>query len=101
MIKTEYYPVLEDAFEACMDKDHDHVLIRHSYPKGTRVHPHTHDAYEWVIATNGHFSVESERDEIEFQLDGENTLVIHYPEGTQHGLTVLGDILEYFVMRDR
>ncbi len=100
MIKTEYYPVMEDAFKTCMDKDHNYVLIRHSYQNGTRIHPHTHDAYEWVIATHGHFRVESEGDEMEFQLDGENTLVIHYPEGTLHSLTVLGDVLEYFVMRN-
>ena len=101
MIKTEHYPNLEEAFEACMGKDHDHVLIRHSYPKGRRIHPHTHDAYEWVIATHGHFKVESEGEELEFQLNGEKTLVIHYPKGTQHGLTVLGDVLDYFVMRNR
>lgn len=100
MIKTENYPVLEDAFEACMDKDHDHVLIRHSYPKGRRIYPHRHDAYEWVIATHGHFRVESEGDQKEFNLDGSETVVIHYPAGTEHALTVLGDVLDYFVMRD-
>ena len=100
MIKAEYYPVLEDAFEACMDKDHDHVLIRHSYPKGRRIHPHRHDAYEWVIATFGHFRVESDGDEKEFNLDGSETVVIHYPAGTEHALTVLGGVLDYFVMRD-
>jgi anti-sigma factor ChrR (cupin superfamily) len=99
MIRTKYYPELEDAFEACMDKDHDHVLIRHSYPKGRQIHPHTHKAYEWVIATHGHFRVESEGDELEFQLNGEKTLVIHYPGGTEHGLTVIGNVLDYFVMR--
>ena len=99
MIKFEYYPNLEDAFEATMDKDYDHVLIRHAYPNGRRINPHRHDAYEWVIATHGHFNVESEGEKKEFKLDGEKTIVIHYPSGTEHGLTVLGDVLEYFVMR--
>ena len=99
MINYEYYSTLEDAFEATMKKDYDHVLIRHAYSKGRRILPHTHDVYEWVIATNGHFKVESEGEEREFKLDGEKTLVIHYPAGTDHGLTVLGDLLEYFVMR--
>lgn len=99
MIKFEYYTSLEDAFEAVMEKDYDHVLIRHAYPKERRIYPHRHDAYEWVIATHGHFKVESEGEEKEFKLDGGKTVVIHYPAGTEHGLTVMGDMLEYFVMR--
>ncbi len=99
MIKFEYYPDLEDAFESVMEKDSDHVLIRHAYPQGTRIYPHKHDVYEWVIATHGYFTAESESEAKEFKLDGEKTLVIHYPAGTEHGLTVLGDVLEYFVMR--
>ena len=99
MIKHEYYPSLEDAFEATMKKDYDHVLIRHAYSRGTRIYPHTHDVYEWVIATQGHFVAESEGEKREFKLDGDKTLVIHYPAGTDHGLTVIGDVLEYFVMR--
>ena len=99
MIKIEYYSSLEEAFESTMSKDYDHVLIRHAYPKGTRIYPHRHEVYEWVVATYGHFKVESEGEEKEFNLNGEKTLVIHYPAGTEHGLTVLGDVLEYFVMR--
>ncbi len=101
MIKTEYYPDLEAAFEACMEKDYDHVLVRHSYPKGRRIYPHRHDAYEWVIATHGHFKAESEGDEEEFKLDGKETVVIHYPPRKEHGLTVLSGMLDYFVMRNR
>ncbi len=100
MIKIDYFPALEDAFDACMDKDYVHVLIRHSYPKGRRIYPHRHDAYEWVIATHGHFKVESEGDHKEFHLDGGETVVIHYPAGTEHALTVLGEVLDYFVMRN-
>ncbi|MBT3283389.1 hypothetical protein HN807_12625 [Candidatus Bathyarchaeota archaeon] len=99
MIKTEYFPALEDAFDACMDKDYDHILIRHAYQKGRRIHPHRHDAYEWVIATHGHFKVESEGNKKEFNLDGSITVAIHYPAGTEHALTVLGEVLDYFVMR--
>lgn len=99
MIKYEYYPTLEDAFENSMKKDFDHILIRHAYRKRTRISPHIHDKYEWVIATHGHFVAESEGDEEEFNLNGEKALVIHYPAGTEHGLTVLGDVLEYFVMK--
>jgi quercetin dioxygenase-like cupin family protein len=101
MIKTEHYSSLEEAFDTCMAKDHDHVLIRHSYKKGLKIHPHRHDAYEWVIATHGHFMVESEGDQKEFNLEGNETVVIHYPAGTEHALTVLGEVLDYFVMRDR
>ena len=99
MIKFEEYPNLEAAFEGTMKKDYDHVLIRHAYPRGTRIYPHRHDAQEWVIATHGHFKAESEGHEKEFKLDGETTIAIHYPEGTEHGLTVMCDVLEYFVMR--
>jgi quercetin dioxygenase-like cupin family protein len=99
MIKYVHYPGLEDAFESTMEKDYDHVLIRHAYPKGRRIYPHRHEAHEWIIATHGHFKVESEGEEKEFKLDKGKTLVIHYPAGTEHGLTVLSDILEYFVMR--
>lgn len=70
MIKIEHYSSLEEAFDTCMTKDHDHILIRHSYRKGTKIHPHKHDAYEWVIATHGHFIVESEGDQKEFKLEG-------------------------------
>lgn len=100
MIKFEFYSKLEDAFEAVMTKDLDHVLIRHNYPNGTRIYPHKHNVYEWVIATHGHFTVESEGETKEFNLTGEKTVVIHYPAGMGHGLTVLGKTLEYFVMRD-
>ena len=100
MIKTEYYPDLETAFDSCMEKDYDHVLIRHSYPKGRMIYPHRHDSYEWVIASHGHFKVESEGDEKEFMLDGKETMANHYPAGTEHALTVLGDVLNYFVMRN-
>ena len=100
MLKIEYYRDLEEAFEASMTKDYDHVLIRHSYPNGRRIYPHRHDSYEWVIATHGHFKVESEGDEKEFKLDGKEAVVIHYPTGTEHGLTVLGGTLDYFVMRN-
>lgn len=99
MIKHEYYPSLEDAFESTMKKDYDHVLIRHAYPKGRKIYPHIHDVYEWVIASHGHFIVESEGETLEFNLNGENVLVVHYPAGTDHGLTVMSDVLEYFVMR--
>ena len=66
MLKIDYYRDLEEALEASMTKDYDHTLIRHSYPKGRRIYPHTHDAYEWVIATHGHFKAESEGEELEF-----------------------------------
>lgn len=101
MIKIEHYSSLEEAFDTCMTKDHDHILIRHSYRKGTKIHPHKHDTYEWVIATHGHFIVESEGDQKEFKLEGSETVVIQYPAGTEHALTVFGEVLDYFVMRDR
>ena len=101
MIKTEHYSSLEEAFDTCMAKDRDHILIRHSYRKGLKIHPHRHNAYEWVIATHGHFMVESEGDQKEFNLEGSETVVIHYSAGTEHALTVLGEVLDYFVMRDR
>ena len=100
MIKIEKYPDLEQAFDENMVKDVDHVLIRHSYVKGRRILPHTHpDSEEYVIASTGHFRISSEGDEEEFDLNGEDVVVIYYPAGREHALEVLGERLDYFVMR--
>lgn len=100
MIEIEKYSDLEQAFDESMDKDVDHVLIRHSYPKRRRILPHTHpESDEYVIASKGHFRISSEGAEREFELNGEDVVVIYYPAGREHALEVLGDKLDYFVMR--
>ena len=100
MLEIEYFPGLEEAFDQVMVKDVDHVLIRHSYVKGTRIYPHIHqDAAEWVIASNGHFKVSSMGDEEEFNLKDEDVVTIYYTAGREHALTVLGERLDYFVLR--
>ena len=100
MIKIKKYPDLEQAFDENMEKDIDHVLIRHSYPQGRRILPHTHpESDEYVIASKGHFRIISEEDEKEFELDGKDVVVIYYPAGREHSLEVLYEKLDYFVMR--
>jgi quercetin dioxygenase-like cupin family protein len=102
MLDVRNYSSLEEAFDSCMIKDIDHVLIRHSYKKGTRIYPHRHNnADEYVITTNGHFKVESEGDEKTFNLDTETVTVIYYPAGREHGLEVIGEKIDYFVLRKR
>jgi quercetin dioxygenase-like cupin family protein len=100
MIKIEKFSSLEEAFDENMDKDLDHVLIRHSYKNGRRILPHSHhDSDEFVIASKGQFRISSEGDEKEFELDGKDVVVIFYPSGKEHALEVLSEKLDYFVMR--
>ena len=100
MLKIERYPDLEEALDENMVKDVDHVLIRHSYRQGRHILPHIHpDDDEYVIASRGHFRISSEGTEREFDLDGREVFVIYYPAGRDHGLEVLGEKLDYFVMR--
>jgi len=100
MFHIEEFTSLEDAFDKNMAKDIDHVLIRHSYPKGRRILPHTHpEADEYVIASKGHFRISSQGEEKEFDLDGAKVIVVYYPAGRDHALEVLGERLDYFVMR--
>lgn len=100
MMKIDEYSSLEEAFEKSMVKDIDHTLIRHSYVKGTKIIPHIHgEADEYVIASKGHFIIYSEDIVKEFNLGGETVSVIYYPAGRKHGLEVLGDRLDYFVLR--
>ena len=83
-----------------MVKDIDHTLIRHSYPKGVNIIPHIHENMdEYVIARKGHFLITSEEVRREFNLKGESVTVIYYPAGREHGLKVLGEKLDYFVLR--
>jgi len=100
MLKIERYPDLEGAFDENMVKDLDHVLIRHSYRQGRHILPHVHPKDdEYVIASRGHFRLSSDGTEEEFDLDGTEVVVIYYPAGRDHGLEVLGEKLDYFVMR--
>jgi len=100
MLKVERYPGIEEALDANMVKDLDHVLIRHSYRRGRRILPHTHPgAEEYVVASKGRFKASSEGDEETFDLDGGEVVVIHYPAGREHALDVLSERLDYFVMR--
>ena len=100
MLLVERYPGIEEALDAVMVKDVDHVLIRHSYRRGTRIHPHAHpDADEYVVASMGKFRASSEGDEEEFSPDGGEVVVIHYPAGREHALEVLSETLDYFVLR--
>lgn len=100
MIEIKYFLGLEEAFDRVMVKDVDHVLIRHSYVKGTKIYPHIHhDAAEWVIASKGHFKVSSMEEEETFNLKGEDVVTIYYPAGREHALSVLGERLDYFVLR--
>ena len=100
MLKIDRYPDLESAFDENMVKDIDHVLIRHSYMQGRHILPHVHPRDdEWVIASRGHFRISSEGLQEEFDLDGSEVVVIYYPAGRDHGLEVLGERLDYFVMR--
>ncbi len=100
MLKIERHSDLEEAFDENMIKDLDHVLIRHSYGKGRRILPHVHPKDdEYVIASRGHFRISSGGIEEEFDLDGTEVVVIYYPAGRDHGLEVLGEKLDYFVMR--
>jgi quercetin dioxygenase-like cupin family protein len=100
MIHIEEFASLENAFDKNMVKDVDHVLIRHSYLKGRRIIPHTHpEADEYVIASKGHFRISSQGDEMEFDLDSGKVIVVYYPAGRDHALEVLGERLDYFVMR--
>jgi quercetin dioxygenase-like cupin family protein len=100
MFQIEEYSSLEDALDGNMVKDADHVLIRHSYVKGRHIQPHVHpEDDEWVIASKGHFRISSQGEEREFDLDGGKVIVVYYPAGRDHGLEVLGEGLDYFVMR--
>ena len=94
MVKIIEYPSLEEALKKSLVKDIDHVLIRHSYPNGTKIMPHVHtDADEYVIISQGHFRICSENVTREFSLKGEAITVVYYPAGREHGLQVLGDKL--------
>lgn len=99
MFDIKYYPTLEEAFDAVMKKDDDHILIRHSYPEGTKIHTHTHEVDEWVIASKGNYRLDSQGEEMEVSLDGKQVMVVHYPAGTDHGLISLSDDADYFVLR--
>ena len=100
MFQIEEYTNIEDAFDENMVKDIDHVLIRHSYPKGRQILHHIHpEADEYVIASKGHFRISSQGEEKEFDLDGGKVIVVYYPAGRDHALEVLGERLDYFVMR--
>lgn len=100
MLKIERYPHLEETLDENMIKDLDHVLIRHSYRRDRHILPHVHpNDDEYVIASRGHFRISSEGVEREFDLDGSEVVVIYYPAGRDHGLEVLGEKLDYFVMR--
>jgi quercetin dioxygenase-like cupin family protein len=100
MIKIEKYTNLEEAFDRNMSRDVGHVLIRHSYKKGTKIQPHMHiDSDEFVICSKGRFKISSEGDKREFELNGKNIVVIHYPAGREHALEVLSEKLDYFVLR--
>ena len=100
MYQIEEFSSLEDAFEEKMFEDIDHVLIRHSYLQGRRILPHVHpESDEWVIASRGHFRISSRGDERVFDLDGGKVVVVYYPAGRDHALEVLGERLDYFVMR--
>jgi len=99
-MKIDRYPDLETAFDENMVKDVDHVLIRHSYRQGRHILPHIHPKDdEYVIASRGHFRISSDGTEEEFDLLGTEVVVIYYPAGRDHGLEVLGEKLDYFVMR--
>lgn len=99
-MKIDVYQSFEEALEKSMLIDSDHILIRHSYSKGTKIIPHIHsDADEYVIASKGHFIIHSENVIKEFDLNGETVTVIYYSAGRDHGLQVLGDKLDYFVLR--
>jgi hypothetical protein len=101
MMKIDEYQSLEEAFEKNMVNDIDYTLIRHSYVKGTKIMPHIHsNADEYVIASKGHFMVYSEDVMKEFKLNGDSFIVIYYSAGRKHGLHVLGDELDYFVLRN-
>ena len=100
MLKIDRYSNLEEAFDMNMVKDLDHVLIRHSYRQGRHILPHIHPKDdEWVIASRGHFKISSRGIQEEFDLDGKEVVVIYYPAGRDHGLEVLSEKLDYFVMR--
>ena len=99
-MKIVDFDSLSEALMETMVEDLDYTLIRHSYPKGTHIIPHVHlKADEYVIAQKGHFLITSEEVTKEFSLDGESVTVIYYPAGREHGLKVLGDRLDYFVLR--
>ena len=100
MFQIEEFSSLEEAFDENMVKDIDHVLIRHYYLKGRRILPHVHpESDEYVIASRGHFRISSQGDEREFDLDGGKVIVVYYPAGKDHALEVLGERLDYFVLR--
>ena len=100
MLKIEKYSDLEEAFVGNMINDLDHILIRHSYRQGRHILSHIHhNDDEYVIASRGHFRIFSEGTENEFDLDGREVVVIYYPAGRDHGLEVLSEKLDYFVMR--
>ena len=102
MIKIERFVSFEKAFDKTMEKDIDYVLIHHSYAQGTHIVPHSHDEYdEFVIVSVGHFKISSEGEEKEFDLNGEDVVVIYYPAGKKHSLKVLGKKLDYFVLRKK
>jgi len=99
-MKITTYGSLGKALECAMVRDIDHVLIRHSYQKGVNIVPHVHEHMdEYAIAQRGHFSINSEDVSREFNLTGDSVTVIYYPAGREHGLKVLGDRLDYFVLR--
>ena len=100
MLNIKRYSDLETALDENMVKDLDHVLIRHSYRRGRHILPHVHPQDdEYVIASRGHFRISSAGVKEEFDLDGTEVVVIYYPAGRDHGLEVLGERLDYFVMR--
>jgi hypothetical protein len=100
MLKIERYSDLEEAFDENMIKDVDHVLIRHSYRQGRHILPHIHpNDDEYVIASRGHFRISSGGTQKKVDIHGRGVVVIYYPAGIDHGLEVLSEKLDYFVLR--
>ena len=100
MFDIKEFPSLNDAFDENMIQDIDHILIRHSYPQGKLIVSHIHsDADEFVIASKGHFKISSLGESLEFNLKGDKVIVVYYPAGRDHGLEVIGEWLDYFVLR--
>ena len=100
MFQIKEYAGFDEALDDNMVKDADHIFIRHSYMKGGHILPHVHpEDDEWVIASRGHIRISSQGEEKELDLHGEKVIVVYYPAGRDHGLEVLGERLDYFVMR--
>lgn len=98
-LKIVKFETLKAAQNSVMVPEAGYSAVRHELKDGEEVPVHVEEVDEWIFINQGKFVLTVGKSYVDFDLKGEEWLVLCLPAGVEHALRAETD-LSYFVLKE-